>query len=75
MDLETVISEVSSWPLQDRLRLIDEVWETISSEESGSVLTAAHTQELQRRLEAYRHDPKAGSPWVEVEARLRGVRP
>jgi putative addiction module component (TIGR02574 family) len=27
---------------------------------------------LQRRLDAYRDDPKAGSPWEEVKARLQG---
>jgi putative addiction module component (TIGR02574 family) len=74
MNHDSVLSEIRSWPIEDRLRLIDQVWESIS-DEPGSILSSAHTDELQLRLDAYRDDPKAGSPWEEVEARLRGSRP
>jgi putative addiction module component (TIGR02574 family) len=36
-----------------------------------SPLTDAH-KILQRRLNTYGDNPKAGSPWEEVKARLRG---
>ena len=33
-------------------------------------LTQAPELELDRRLDAYRKDPAAGSPWCEVRARI-----
>jgi putative addiction module component (TIGR02574 family) len=35
-------------------------------------LSEAQKQDLQRRLAAYEADPKAGSSWEEVKARLSG---
>ena len=71
MDLASVIDEVGSWPVEDRLRLIEEVWESLSSTTKAVTLTEAQKQDLQSRLDAHRHDPNAGIPWEEVEASLR----
>lgn len=71
-DVVAVMNEVGSWLVEERLCLIEEVWENISATSKAIVLSEAHEQDLQRRLDAYRDDPKAGSPWEEVEARPRG---
>jgi putative addiction module component (TIGR02574 family) len=57
--------------IEDRLRLAEELWESIAAKPEGIPVTEAQRQDLQRRLDAYRDDPKAGSPWEEVKARLR----
>ena len=75
MDLQTVLTAVDSWPAEDRLRLIEEVWERLAAEPEAVTLTRAQEQDLQRRLDAYRDDPRAGSPWEEVKARLQKRRP
>ena len=75
MDLQTVLTAVDSWPAEDRLRLIEEVWERLAAEPEAVALTRAQEQDLQRRLDAYRDDPRAGSPWEEVKARLQKRRP
>lgn len=72
MDLQSVLTAVESWPVEDRLRLIEEVWESLEAVPEAAALTGPQEQDLQRRLEAYRDHPKAGSPWEEVKARLRG---
>jgi putative addiction module component (TIGR02574 family) len=71
MDLQSVLDEVGAWPVDQRLRLIERVWETISGAPEGFSLTEAQKHDLRRRLDAYRDNPTAGSPWEEVEARLR----
>jgi putative addiction module component (TIGR02574 family) len=71
MDLQAVLKAVDSWPAEDRLRLIEEVWERLAAEPEAVTLTRAQEQGLQRRLDAYRDNPKAGSPWEEVKARLQ----
>lgn len=74
MDVSTVMKEVDNWSVEERLRLIEEVWDSLSARPQEIVLSEAQKQDLQRRLDAYRDNPKAGSPWEEVEARLRGKR-
>jgi putative addiction module component (TIGR02574 family) len=72
MDLTTVMQEVGNWPIEDRLRLIEEVWDSLSDRAGVGVLNDKHKQDLQRRLDAYRDNPKAGSSWNDVKTRLRG---
>jgi putative addiction module component (TIGR02574 family) len=72
MDLRSVLTEVESWPAEERLRLIAEVWEGLEAEPDSASLGEAQERDLERRLEAHRDSPKAGSPWDEVKARLRG---
>jgi len=71
MDVATIMKAVGTWPVEERLRLIEEVWDTLSHPESGASLSEAQKQDLQRRLDAYRDNPKTGSKWEEVKARLR----
>ena len=55
----------------DRLQLVEEIWQTLSSEDVP--LTDAQRDELDVRLEAYTADPSAGSSWEDVRSRLRGI--
>ena len=71
MDLQTVLTAVESWPADDRLRLIERVWDGLAATPEGIDLTESQTLDLQRRLDADRDNPKAGSPWAEVKARLQ----
>jgi putative addiction module component (TIGR02574 family) len=59
-------------PAEDRLALAEELWDSVAAHPESVPITEAQRQDLQRRLEAFRDNPKAGSPWEEVKARLRG---
>jgi putative addiction module component (TIGR02574 family) len=74
MDLQTVLREVESWPAEDRLLLIERVWDGLSSTSEAIELTEAQKLDLQRRLDAYKDNPKAGSDWADVKARLQANR-
>jgi putative addiction module component (TIGR02574 family) len=54
-----------------RILLVEEIWDSIAVASEEIPLTDAHKEDLQRRLAAYEADPKAGSSWEEVKARLR----
>lgn len=56
----------------ERILLVEELWDSIASSPEAFTLTDAHRQDLDRRLEQYRDNPKAGSPWKEVKTRLQG---
>jgi putative addiction module component (TIGR02574 family) len=69
MDFETVLTTVRSWPAEDRLRLIEEVWDDLSEEDYPTELTEDLKALLDRRLEALEKNPDAVVPWEVVEAR------
>lgn len=54
----------------ERILLVEEIWDSIAAEAQEVEVPQAHKDELDRRLEAYRQDPKAGSSWDEVKQRL-----
>jgi putative addiction module component (TIGR02574 family) len=63
---------IDQMSIEDRLRLLEEIWDSIAAEADDIPLTQAQREELARRVDEYEADPKAGSPWEEVKARLRG---
>jgi len=64
------ISDVLELPVSERLELVGDIWDSIAQVPDAVELTDTQRAELDRRLEAYRRDPKAGSPWSEVKARI-----
>jgi putative addiction module component (TIGR02574 family) len=62
---------IDQMSIDKRLNLIEEIWDSITAETEQIPLTEAQKQDLQRRLDAYQANPKAGSSWEEVKARLR----
>ena len=47
----------------ERILLVEELWDSVAGSDEAAPLTDAQRQDLQRRLDAYRDDPRAGSPW------------
>jgi len=56
--------------VQERLRLLEAIWDSINESPDALALTVAEREELDRRLAAYVKDPTAGSPWPEVKSRI-----
>jgi putative addiction module component (TIGR02574 family) len=56
----------------DRIRLVEEIWDSIASALEEVPLTDAQKEELDRRLATHQASPQAGSSWDEVKARVWG---
>jgi putative addiction module component (TIGR02574 family) len=56
--------------LAERILLVEDIWDSIVAESQQLPLSEAQRQDLQRRLAAYEANPKAGSSWEQVKARL-----
>jgi putative addiction module component (TIGR02574 family) len=54
--------------ISDRIRLVEEIWDTIAEENDGFELTDAQKRELDRRLESARNNPGQGRTWDEIKA-------
>ena len=69
MDFDAVLIAVRSWPTEERLRLIGEVWDDLSEEDEPTELTEDLRDLLDRRIEALERNPDAVVLWEVVEAR------
>ena len=70
MSLATRIPGIDRLSAEDRLRLIEELWDSIEDLPDVVEIPELHKQELDRRLAAMQANPSAGSSWEEVKARL-----
>ena len=66
------VAELLELSQEDRLQLLEDVWETLRSDPARLPITDEHRRELQRRLEAWERQPEAGVAWNELRDRLRG---
>ncbi len=62
-------------PAADRLRLVEEIWDSLSDEIEMPTLSPATETELDRRIAEDDANPEEGSRWEDVKARLQGQRP
>jgi len=56
--------DISHLSPAERLQLVEELWDSLSSEDIP--LTPAQAEELDRREALHRANPKRGRPWREV---------
>jgi putative addiction module component (TIGR02574 family) len=64
------LADILELPVPERIRLVEEIWDSIAEIPEAVPLTEEQKAELDRRLDAYRKNPNAGSPWSEVKARI-----
>ncbi len=65
------LAEITQLSTAERIQLVEDIWDTIATQPEEVALTEAQTQELDRRLEAYKQDPAANASWQEVQQRVR----
>ena len=58
-------------PIETRLRLVEDLWDSIAADQKKLPLTAAQKAELDTRLDEFEIDGDPGEPAAEVLARLR----
>ena len=68
MDLMSVLREVNTWPVEERLRLVHEVWDQLVEQGVDPDLTHELKAELDRRLSEDEADPDDVVSWQDVKA-------
>ena len=58
-------------PVNDRIRLVEDIWDSIAEEQEVLVVSNEQRRELYKRLEAYRLSGDPGAPALEVIERIR----
>ena len=72
MSTEALLSEVRKLAVDQRIRFIEDVWQTIGEDDPNALLDDGLRAELDRRLEDLQANPAAGSPWEDVKQRILG---
>jgi len=70
MSTESLLNEVRKLTVDERIRFVQEVWESIGADDPSTLIDDETRSELDRRLQDYYADPDTGSPWDEVKARI-----
>jgi len=67
MDFNTVLTEVDAWPVGDRIRLMNELWDRLVDQGHEPELSEEMKAELDRRLAEDDAAPDDIVPWEEVK--------
>ena len=63
--------DIDKLDAEEKLRLIEELWESLNDDPSQVPLTPTQREELDRRLDEIEQGDHAGIPWDEVLNRIR----
>jgi putative addiction module component (TIGR02574 family) len=64
-------TKLQKLPLDERIRLVEDLWDSIASNQSALPLTPEQQAELDRRLDAYEADGDPGRPAGDVIMEIR----
>lgn len=68
MDFSNTLAEITALSVDERIRLLEAIWDSITSEPGQPELTKTQQDELERRLAAHKASPDDVVPWEEVKA-------
>ncbi len=71
MDVATALKEIETWPIDDQLELVQQVWDRIVESGWQPELTAAQKAELDRRLAAAEANPDEVVSWESIVEHVR----
>lgn len=64
-------SKLRKLPIDERIRLVEDLWDSIAADQDALSLTSEQQAELDRRLSAFESDGDPGRPADEVIADIR----
>ena len=65
-----LLKKAASLPVPDRIKLVEDIWDSIADEPDDHSLTPAQKRELDRRLESMRKNPNRAFSWTEASQRI-----
>lgn len=71
MELNSVVEAIGQWPVSDRLKLLEAVWDGISDADLESELSPETKATLEQRIAAADEHPNDGMSWDEIVAGVR----
>ena len=71
MDITTTLNQIVALDIQDRIRLVQAILDSIAAEQIDPDLTESQKRELDRRIDDYEANPDEVMTWAEVKASIK----
>jgi putative addiction module component (TIGR02574 family) len=71
MDITTTLNQIITLSVQDRIRLVQAILDSIAAEQDYSDLTESQKQELDRRIDDCEANPDNVLTWGQVKASIK----
>jgi len=68
------LAELKKLPIEERLQLVEELWDSIAEERAALPDLPEVLEELERRDALFQADPSSAIPWEVVKEQLRSSR-
>ena len=65
------IADILELPVQERIRLVELIWESVAAVPEAVKISPALKVELEARLKEFEANPEAGYSWEQVRAHLK----
>ena len=60
--------EAKKLPVEARIALVEEIWDSIAEDNGCFELTDAQKEELDRRIQSFQENPHGGRTWEEIKS-------
>jgi len=74
MDVRTILNEVDTWPVEDRLQLMEQIWEGLDDQDKAPELTEDVKALLDRRVASLDANPENVMTWDAIKEYVRRPR-
>jgi putative addiction module component (TIGR02574 family) len=71
MDVAAVLKEVEAWPVEDRIRFVETLWNRLLESGFSPTLTDAQRSELDRRLDGLTANPGDVMTFEAIEGHVK----
>ncbi|MBK8464636.1 MAG: addiction module protein [Chloracidobacterium sp.] len=68
-----LLEEVLQLPVDERLQLAENIWDSVETEQHSLALTPEQRAELNRRIEYHKKNPGEMIPWETARERYRNL--
>jgi putative addiction module component (TIGR02574 family) len=72
MDISVTLNQIKALSIADRIRIVQDILESIAAEQAYPDLTTAQKRELDRRISDYEANPDDVMTWEEIKSSIRG---
>ncbi|ALF55887.1 imidazole glycerol phosphate synthase [Nostoc piscinale CENA21] len=71
MDFTATLNEIKTLTIEERIRLVQAIWDSIAAEQTYPDITEPQKQELERRINDYEANPDNVMTWDEIKASIK----
>ena len=72
MDISATLNEIATLTVEERIQIVQAIWDSIAAKQAYPDLTEAQKQELDRRIDDTEANPDGFMTWAEVKESIKG---